>query len=867
MAEENQAAAPPTGNPPVPVNIEDELRTSYLDYAMSVIVGRAIPDVRDGLKPVHRRILYAMFREGLTHASRYTKCAGIVGEVLKKYHPHGDSAVYDALVRLAQSWNLRYLLVDGQGNFGSVDGDPAAAYRYTEARMTSLAEVMLADIDKDTVDFIPNYDDSTTEPSVLPTRFPNLLVNGSTGIAVGMATNIPPHNLREVIDATIRLIRDPELTNDDLMTSVQGPDFPTGGLLLGRSGIVSAYRTGRGSVTIRGVAAIEPYGKEREAIIITEIPYQVNKARMLEHIAELMRDKRIEGISEARDESDREGMRVVIELKRDANSQVVLNQLYELTDLQISFGIINLSIVSGRPLTLGLRDTLQYFVEHRRDVVTRRCRFELAEAESSREIVEGLGLAVTDVDVVVQTIRSSRDAEVAKKRLMELPLAGLEAFVKRAGRPDAEIAEAKKRKDYRLSERQAKAILDMRLARLTGLEAEKLAKEYGELCDTITRLLSILGDEKLMMDLIVQEMEEISKKYGDDRRTKILDEVGDIDIEDLIAEEDMVVTCSHLGYIKRSALSIYRAQRRGGRGKRGAETRTEDFVRWLFVASTHDAVLFFTDRGKVYGKKVYEIPDLGRTARGKAIVSFVGMKPDEKVAAIVPVSEFREGLNVMTATKSGYVKKTDLMEFAEVRPSGIIAVKIDEGDQLLAAEITDGSREILIGTRDGQSIRFPEEQVRKMGRATRGVHGVELREADAVVSMTVLEPGKTHVLTVCEHGYGKRSEIEEYRQQNRGGIGIITIQASERNGPCVAVRLVGDDDHLMLVTDRGQIIRTKVKQISSFGRNTQGVRIMQLDEGERVVAVEPIAERDEENGDEPDESPPPKSDPPSEPTA
>jgi DNA gyrase subunit A len=859
MADETPPTPPsPPGNPATPVNIEDELRTSYLDYAMSVIVGRAIPDVRDGLKPVHRRILYAMFREGLTHGSRYTKCAGIVGEVLKKYHPHGDSAVYDALVRLAQDWNLRYLLVDGQGNFGSVDGDPPAAYRYTEARMTALAEEMLADIDKDTVDFVSNYDDSTTEPAVLPTRFPNLLVNGSAGIAVGMATNIPPHNLREVITATVRLIRDPALTSDELMESVHGPDFPTGGLILGRSGIVSAYRTGRGTIQVRGVATIEPHGKEREAIVITEIPYQVNKARLLEHIAELMREKRIEGISEARDESDRDGMRVVVELKRDANSQVILNQLYELTALQTSFGTINLSIVGNRPQVLGLKETLQYFVDHRREVVTRRCRFELAEAEAAREIVEGLGLAVTEVDAVVQTIRASKDPDTAKKRLMELPLKGLEDFVKRAGRPESEIEEAKKRKDYRLSERQAKAILDMRLARLTGLEHEKLATEYGEICETIARLLALLGSDQLLMDLVVQELEDVAKKYGDDRRTKILDEEGDIAIEDLIAEEDMVVTCSHLGYIKRSPLSIYRAQRRGGRGKRGAETRTEDFVRWLFVASTHDSVLFFTDRGKVYAKKVYEIPEAGRTARGRAIVSFVGMKDDEKVAAIMPVSEFKEGTYVMTATRGGYVKKTDLMEYADVRPSGIIAVKIDEGDMLLAAEITDGKREMLIGTREGQSIRFPEEQVRPMGRSTRGVRGIELREGDAVVSMTTLEEGLTHVLTVCENGYGKRSEIEEYRQQNRGGIGIITIQASERNGPCVAVRLVGDDDHLMLVTDRGQVIRTKVKEISVIGRNTQGVRIMEMEPGERVVAVEPIAEEEPEDE---AEAPPPAAAP------
>jgi len=828
----------------VPVNIEDELRTSYLDYAMSVIIGRAIPDVRDGLKPVHRRILYAMLREGLTAGARYSKCAGIVGEVLKKYHPHGDSAVYDALARLAQPWNMRMPLVDGQGNFGSVDGDPPAAYRYTEARMTRLAEELLADIDKDTVDFGPNYDDSHTEPLVLPSRFPNLLVNGTDGIAVGMATKIPPHNLREIVDATIKLVQAPQTTLLELMEIVPGPDFPTGGSILGRSGIAQAYATGRGRIQVRAKATIETDRKgDRETIVVTEIPFQVNKAELVAKIAELVRDKRLEGISGMpRDESDRDGMRIVVELKRDANSQVVLNQLYKLTAMQTTFGIINLMIVGNRPQILGLKEVLEQFIEHRREVVLRRTRFELREAEAKKEIVEGLGMALTEIDAVIHTIRTSTDSEVARERLMRLPLRGLEEFVKRAGRPEEEIAEAAARGEYFLSERQAQAILDMRLSKLTGLEQEKLAGEYAALCDTIARLQAILASEEKLKEVIVGELVEIRDRFGDARRTEILAEEGDLEIEDLIAEEDMIVTCSHVGYIKRMPVSEYRAQRRGGKGKAGMETREEDWVNQIFVASTHSYVLFFSDKGKAYLKKVFEIPAASRTSKGRAIVNFVGMEPGEKVAAIVPVREFVEGSYLMTATRKGSVKKTDLMAYSNIRQTGIIGVGIDEGDELIAALVTDGTTDVLIGTRKGMALRFSEEEVRSMGRGAAGVRGIELRENDEVVGMSVVEPGRASVLTVCQNGYGKRTDLEEYRIQHRGGIGLISIQASERNGDCVALRLVGDTDDLLFVTDKGTLLRTKANEISQIGRNTQGVRLVKTDESEKVVGVEVVQE-------------------------
>ena len=835
---------PPTPSPQEqPVSIQDEMRTSYLDYAMSVIIGRAIPDARDGLKPVHRRILYAMRDLNLSPGSSYTKCAKVVGEVLGNYHPHGDASVYDALVRMAQSFSMRHPLVDGQGNFGSVDGDPPAAYRYTECRMARITSELLADIEKETVDFTPNFDDSKLEPLVLPTRFPNLLVNGSGGIAVGMATNIPPHNLREVCNAVIQLIREPDTAIEQLLTIVPGPDVPTGGFIYGRAGIYQAYKTGRGSIVMRARTEVEKIpGSDREQIVVTEIPYQVNKARLHAKIGELMRDKRIEGIREARDESDWDGMRLVIELKKDVFPQVVLNQLYRLTDMQSSFGIINLSIVNGRPAVLDLKETLQLFIEHRREVVSRRTRFELAKAEGQREIVEGLGMAVTEVDLVIKTIRESPDPEVAKERLMQLPLKGLEAFVRRAGRPEEEIQAAAAAGDYRLSERQAKAILEMRLSRLTGLEQEKLAKEYGALCDEIARLRAILADEGLLMDIIVAELQEVTEKHGEDRRTEILEDEAEIQIEDLIQEEDMVVTISHSGYIKRTPFSTYKAQKRGGKGNRGMEAAGDDFVNQLFISSTHSYVFFFSDRGKLYVKKVYEIPLAARSAKGRAIVNFIGLQEGERIAAITPVAEFSERLFVTTLTRRGQIKKTGVLDYQNYREKGIIGVRIAEDDQLLAAAVTDGTCEFLIATKKGKSIRFDEQQVRPTGRNTAGVKAIELDDDDEVVSLATTEPTRSQVLAVCERGYGKRTPLEEFRSQHRGGKGIILIDCSERNGPVVGIALVKAEDEVMLITNRGQTIRTTVGEIRETGRNAQGVKVMSVGEDERVVAIESVGE-------------------------
>ncbi len=830
-----------------PVSLQDEMRSSYLDYAMSVIIGRAIPDARDGLKPVHRRILYAMHELKLSATQPYKKCAKVVGEVLGKYHPHGDASVYDALVRMAQDFSMRHMLIDGQGNFGSVDGDPPAAYRYTESRLSRIAAELLADIEKNTVDMQPNFDDSEQEPLVLPARLPNLLINGSNGIAVGMATNIPPHNLAEIVTATIELIRNSDLTNDDLIKLVPGPDFPTGGIIYGRSGIEQAYRTGRGTIVVRARAGTEKIsGKtDREQIVVTELPYQVNKARLHSKIAELVRDKRIEGISEVRDESDRDGMRLVIELKKDVFSQVVLNQLYRLTDMQTTFGVINLSIVQNRPEVLDLKSTLNVFIEHRKEVVTRRCRYELTQAQAGRELVEGLGMAITEVDLVIKTIRAASDPEIAKAELMKLPLAGLEEFVKRAGRPAAEIADAAKRKEYFLSDRQAKAILEMRLSRLTGLEREKLAKEYGQLCDDIARLSAILADMKLLMDVVIGELEEIKSKYQDQRRTEIVATEAEINMEDLVQEEDMVVTISYAGYIKRTPCTTYRAQRRGGKGKVGMEAREEDFVNQLFVASTHSYVFFFSDKGKVYVKKVYEIPPAARNAKGRAIVNFVGMEPGEKIAAITPVMEMKEGTFIVTLTRRGQIKKTEVTEYENFREKGIIGVKIEDGDQLLGAALTDGTRDIIIATKQGMSIRFDEKQVRAMGRATVGVKAIDLSDSDQVVGLGVTSDGEPRVLAVCEKGYGKRTPLAEFRPQNRGGKGIILIDASDRNGPVVGIALVNDDHEVMLVTDRGQTLRTKVSEIRETGRNAQGVRVMAVEEGERVVAIEALAESED----------------------
>ncbi|MBK8940821.1 MAG: DNA gyrase subunit A [Polyangiaceae bacterium] len=844
----------------IPVSIQDELRTSYLDYAMSVIIGRAIPDVRDGLKPVHRRVLFSMSEQKIGPSGAHKKCARVVGDVLGKYHPHGDASVYDALVRMAQVFSLRYPLIDGQGNFGSLDGDSPAAMRYTESRLSRIAVELLQDIDKETVDFAPNYDDTELEPTVLPAKFPQLLVNGSGGIAVGMATNIPPHNLNEIIDATIAIIKKPEISIDDLMFLVPGPDFPTGGLIYGKSGIDQAYRTGRGSIVMRGKSHVEKQQKsEREQIVVTEIPYQVNKARLVQKIAECIRDKRIEGISEVRDESDREGLRVVVELKKDVFPQVILNQLYRLTDLQTTFGVINLSIAGGRPAVLNLKETLEHFVEHRREVVTRRTRYELRQAEAQLELVEGLGVATGDIDRVVETIRKSKDPEEARTALMRLPLRGLGELLRRAGRPDTEVADAEAKGDYFLSERQAKAILDMRLARLTGLERDKLAAEYAELLKEIERLRAILADPSLLMNVIVMELEDIKARFGDARRTEIVPTEAEIDVEDLIQEEDMVVTISHGGYLKRTPVSEYRSQKRGGKGKVGMEARDEDWVSQLFVASTHTFVFFFSERGKVYVKKVYEIPQAPRNAKGRAIVNFVGVEPGEKIAAITPVPGFEPGHFVVTLTKKGQIKKTAIEEYENYREKGIIGVKIEDGDELLYAAITDGKKELLIATKKGMSIRFREDQVRSMGRSTVGVKGVEVEEGDQVVGLCVASSEEDRVLAVCERGYGKQTPLGDFRLQSRGGKGVILIDASDRNGPVVGVAIVGPDHEVLLVTDQGQMLRIRVADIRETGRNAQGVRLMTVDDHERIVAIDVLDATQDPGG---TASNPPPSSPP-----
>ena len=849
-----------TPNHTLPVAIEDEMRRSYLDYAMSVIIGRAIPDARDGLKPVHRRILYSMHEQKVFWNQSYKKSARIVGDVLGKYHPHGDSAVYDALVRMAQNFSMRLPLVDGQGNFGSVDGDPAAAMRYTEVRMTRLASELLADIDKDTVDFVPNFDDSEREPSVLPSRVPNLLINGSGGIAVGMATNVPPHALREVVDASIRVLENPEITVDELMVpsddgkrlAVQGPDFPTGGFIYGTQGIRQAYRTGRGRVVMRARAVIEPMpGKSaREHIVVTEIPYQVNKAELLKKIAGLVREKRIEGISDLRDESDRSGMRMVIELKKDAYGEVVLNKLYQMTALQSTFGVNTLAIVDGQPKLLTLKATLEHFVDHRRDVVTRRTRYNLNKALEQLELVEGLGMAVTEVDRVVKTIRESKDPDEAREKLMKLPLSGLEEFVKRAGRPQEEIDLAKERGTYYLSERQAKAILDMRLARLTGLEREKLAGEYGELSESIAEYRKILSSDERLKSVIIEELEEIRERHGDERRTEIVQAEGEISMEDLVEDEEVVVTVTHKGYIKRVPVSEYRAQGRGGKGKRAMDTRDEDFVSTIFVANNHAHVLVLSDRGKVYLKKIYEIPKASRTALGRAIVNLVGMEQGENMAGIVPVQEFTEDGFLLTCTRKGRVKRTSLSKYSNIRASGIIGVAIDTGDELLGARVVSAGEEVLVATANGMSIRFKVGDVRPMGRDSMGVKGIDLREGDRVIGFDIVADDEQQVLGISENGFGKRTAIEEWRIQNRGGKGIIAMDTSDRNGQLVALRFVHPGDQIMVVTDRGQLIRTRVDEIRESGRNTQGVRVIRLSDGERVVGVESFAVEDEEDVDE-----------------
>jgi len=837
------------------VNIEDEMKRSYMDYAMSVIIGRALPDVRDGLKPVHRRCLYAMYDMGNEWNKPYKKSARVVGDVIGKYHPHGDTAAYDTIVRMAQDFSLRYPLVDGQGNFGSVDGDSPAAMRYTEVRMAQLAHELLADIDKETVEMGPNYDDSLKEPLVLPSKFPNLLVNGSSGIAVGMATNIPPHNLREVVDGIIATIQNPALTFEELLTHVPGPDFPTGGFIYGREGILQAYRTGRGIIQMRARAMIETQKKtERQSIVVTEIPYQVNKARLVEKIAELVREKKIEGIADLRDESDRDGMRIVIELKRDENPQVMLNQLYKQTQMQSSFGIINLAIVNNRPKVLTLRETIGHFIDHRREIVTRRTIFDLKKAEARAHILEGLKIALDWLDSVIELIRASANPAEAKEGLM----AGLfsdEGWLKKLGLPLPASA-AEYVRPVRLSDLQAQAILDMRLHRLTGLERDKILGEYQEILKYIARLKEILASETEILNIIVGELRELKEKFGDDRRTEIVSQTAEISLEDTIVEEDMVVTISHTGYIKRSAVSLYRAQRRGGKGKTGMKTKEEDFVEQLFIASTKDYLMFFTDAGRVYWLKVYEIPEGGRATRGKAIVNLLNLSAGEKISAILAVKEFSEDKFIMMATRQGVVKKTPLVEYSNIRSGGIIAVNLDEGDKLITVALTDGKQDVLLASKNGKSIRFREEDARPMGRVTRGVRGMTLEDDDVVIGMEIVNDltGST-LFTVTENGFGKRTELTEYRRQSRGGKGVITIKTTERNGCVVDIKQVTDENDLMLITDQGKIIRMPVAGFSVIGRNTQGVRLMVTEENERIVAVARLAEKEEsdESPDAPDE--------------
>jgi len=814
------------------IAIETEMRRSYLDYAMSVIIGRALPDVRDGFKPVHRRVLFAMHEAGNHHDKPYKKAARIVGDVMGKYHPHGDTAIYDTIVRLAQDFSMRYPLVDGQGNFGSVDGDAPAAMRYTEVRMAKLAHEMLADIDKDTVDFGPNYDGQQQEPLVLPSRFPNLLVNGSSGIAVGMATNIPPHNMSEVVDALIAQIEDPDISIDGLMQHIKGPDFPTSAYILGREGIVQAYRTGRGIIVMRARATVEEGGKRgKDRIVITEIPYQVNKARMIEHIAELVNDKKIDGVTDIRDESDRDGIRVVLDLRRDAVPKVILNNLYKHTQMQETFGAIFLAIVNNRPQVLNLKAMLAHFIEHRREVITRRTAYELARAEERAHILEGLKVALDNLDEMIALIRAAKTADEARQAM---------------------------RLRFKLSDVQAHAILDMKLQRLTGLERQKIVDEYTETLKQIARLREILANERLVYGLMTDELKEIKKNYGDARRTEIVAQQGEISVEDMIAEEEMVITVSHAGYMKRNPLTIYRSQRRGGKGRTGMTTREEDFVEHLFVASTHASILIFTTKGRVHWLKVHEIPQIGAAGKGKNIVNFVELAPEEKVAALVPTKDFAEDRFVVFCTKNGTIKKTPLSAYGNPRAGGIIAMGIDEDDELLSVNLTDGKQEIFMATADGQAIRFPEADVRPMGRGAHGVIGMKrgLREGlpdsdskrpdekDEVVEMDVLRSKEGTILTVTAKGYGKRTAVEEYRVQGRGGSGIINLKVTDKTGPVVQVMEVSPDDQVMVITAFGKIIRTNVRDISILGRPTQEVRLIHLVDEDTVVAVARVAEGD-----------------------
>jgi DNA gyrase subunit A len=807
----------------VPVYIEEEMRESFMAYAMSVIISRALPDVRDGLKPVHRRVLYAMYDAGNTPDKAYKKSARLVGDIMGKYHPHGDTAIYDTIVRMAQDFNMRYPLVDGQGNFGSIDGDNPAAMRYTEIRMTPLAEEMLVDIERETVDFIPNYDDSLKEPRVLPSRIPNLLINGAAGIAVGMATNIPPHNLGEVIDALVALVETPEITIKQLMKHIPGPDFPTGGFIHGTEPIVQAYNEGKGVIQMRGKTFTETVKRTgKEQIIISEIPYMVNKVRLIEQIAGLVQEKKIEGIADLRDESDRDGMRIVIELKRDAVSEIVINQLYKHTALQDSFGINMLAIAEGKPKLLNLKEALKAFIDHRREVVTRRTAYDLRKAEERLHILEGYRIALDNLDAVIALIRNSSDPKAAKDGLVA---------------------------NFALSEIQAQAILDLRLQRLTGLERDKIMEEHRETVELIAKLRAILADEKEIYKIIVEELKEIKKKYGDERRTQIIDHTDEISIEDMIVDEDMAVTISHDGYIKRNPITLYRAQRRGGKGKIGTTTKEEDFVEYLFIASMHSYILFFTTIGKVYWIKVHELPQASRAARGKPIVNLLNLEAGERVSAFLTVREFQEGRYIVFATKNGLIKKTELMAYSNPRASGIRAIGLEDRDEVIGVRLTDGQQEIILSTADGQSIRFKEEQVRPTGRGTFGVVGMKLDPGDKVVSMEILTLG-FDILTVSEGGFGKRTAMDEYRLQSRGGKGIITMKTTDKTGRVVGVQQVTEDDQLMLVTNGGKIIRLRIKDIRVIGRNTQGVCLIDVDEGERVVSLARLAEKEEEDENE-----------------
>ncbi len=801
----------------IPVNIEDEMKKSYMDYAMSVIIGRALPDVRDGLKPVHRRILYAMNELNNDWDKPYKKSARIVGDVIGKYHPHGDMAVYDAIVRMAQDFSLRYPIVDGQGNFGSIDGDPPAAMRYTEIRMSKLTAELLADIDKETIEFIPNYDESLVEPAVLPSKFPNLVVNGSSGIAVGMATNIPPHNLTETINAIVALIETPDVSVAELMDQVPGPDFPTGGFIYGKEGIRQAYETGKGVIQLRARALVERDRKgERENIVITELPYQTNKAKLIERIAELVQERTIEGIANIRDESDREGMRVVVELRRNEVAEVILNQLYKHTQMQTSFGIILLAIHQNQPKLLSLKEMLHFFVQHRQEVVIRRSRFELTKAEARAHILEGLKKAIDHIDAIIAAIKASKTPKEAKDRLME---------------------------KFAFSDEQAQAILEMRLQRLTNLEQRKIVEEYEQTIKLINRLKALLASDRLILNLIKEELLSIRDAFGDERKTEIVEAAPEIRVEDLIAEEDMMVTITHTGYIKRNPISLYRSQHRGGKGKVGINVKEEDFVEDLFVASTHDYLLFFTDAGKIHWMKVHELPQAGRLTRGKAIVNLLNLSPQEKVTAILSLKDFTKEMFITFMTKRGTIKKTALEAYSNPRSGGIIAIHLDQGDELISTKLTDGKQHLFIGTKMGKAIHFPEKQIREMGRTARGIRGIKTSKQDEVVGMEVVVP-HTQILTVTANGYGKRTHASEYRIQNRGGSGIFTVKRTQRTGDVIGIKTVVDEDELMVISNKGKIIRLRAVDIPVQGRSTQGVRLITLEEGERVVAVARLAEKE-----------------------